>query len=140
MSPHTVQEFEAIVHDVAARYKFRVTGTPLGDPKTGSPFAIRHHPKMLKKLPAVTKEATLITGSIAAPMLRNLREARRHRERGAGEKIACLMTIDDVRALDLKDVKDTVLFTAGPSSGTGRWKRPSPQTVSTGWCAVDQTG
>ena len=32
---HTIEEFEAIVNDIASRYKFRVTGTPLGDPKLG---------------------------------------------------------------------------------------------------------
>ncbi len=112
VKPHTIPEFEAIVHDIASRYKFRVTGTPLGDPKTGSPFAIRHHPKLLKKLPAVTKEATLITGSVAAPMLSEI-----FKKLGGTvnvvpvkKEIACLMTIDDVRALDLKSVKDTVLF------------------------------
>jgi methanogenesis marker radical SAM protein len=109
---HTIKEFEDIVHDVAARYKFRVTGTPLGDPEIGSPFAIRGHPKLLKKLPAVTKEATLITGEIAAPMLTEIFDKLGGTVNVVPVKkeIACLMTIDDVKALDLKDVKDTVLF------------------------------
>ncbi len=112
VKPHTVKEFEDIVHDVASRYKFRVTGTPLGDPKIGSPFAIRDHPKLLKKLPAVTKEATLISGSVAGPLLADIFEKLGGTVNVVAVKkdIACLMTIDDVKALNLKDVKETVIF------------------------------
>ena len=109
---HTIDEFEAIVKDIASRYKFRVTGTPLGDPKLGSPFAIRHDPKKLLKLPKVTKEATLITGSVAAPMLKEIFDKLGGTVNVAATKkdIACLITIKDIKALDLKDIKDTVII------------------------------
>ncbi len=109
---HTIEEFEAIVKDIASRYKFRVTGTPLGDPKLGSPFAIRHDPKKLLKLPKVTKEATLITGSVAAPMLKEIFDKLGGTVNVAATKkdIACLITIKDIKALDLKDIKDTVII------------------------------
>ncbi len=110
--PHTIEEFEAIVKNIASRYKFRVTGTPLGDPKLGSPFAIRHDPKKLLKLPKVTKEATLITGSVAAPMLTEIFDKLGGTVNVAATKkdIACLITIKDIKALDLKDIKDTVII------------------------------
>jgi methanogenesis marker radical SAM protein len=110
--PHTVPEFEAIVHDIASKYRFRVTGTPLGDPKIGSPFAIRGHPRLLKKLPAITKEATVITGSVAAPMLAEIfaKLGGTVNVVPVKKEIACLMTIDDLRGIDLKSVKETVLL------------------------------
>ncbi len=112
VKPHTIEEFEAIVKDIASRYKFRVTGTPLGDPKLGSPFAIRHDPKKLLKLPKVTKEATLISGSVAAPMLKEIFDKLGGTVNVAATKkdIACLITIKDIKALDLKDIKDTVII------------------------------
>jgi methanogenesis marker radical SAM protein len=112
VKPHTIEEFEDIVHDIASHYKFRVTGTPLGDPKLGSPFAIRHDPKKLLKLPKVTKEATLITGSVAGPMLQEIFAKLGSSVNVAATKkdIACLITISDLKALDLKDVKETVII------------------------------
>lgn len=112
VKPHTIEEFEAIVKDIASKYKFRVTGTPLGDPKLGSPFAIRHDPKKLLKLPKVTKEATIISGSVAAPMLKEIFDKLGGTVNVAATKkdIACLITIKDIKALDLKDIKDTVII------------------------------
>jgi methanogenesis marker radical SAM protein len=112
VKPHTINEFENIVHDIASRYKFRVTGTPLGDPKLGSPFAIRHDPKKLLKLPKVTKEATLITGSVAGPMLQEIfaKLGSSVNVTATKKDIACLITISDFKALDLKDIKETVII------------------------------
>ncbi|WP_424357214.1 methyl coenzyme M reductase-arginine methyltransferase Mmp10 [Methanocella sp. MCL-LM] len=112
VKPHTIKEFEDIVHDIASKYKFRVTGTPLGDPLIGSPFAIAHHPKLLKKLPPVTKEATLITGTVAGPMLADIFSQLGGTVNvvAAKKDIACLLTIDDLKGIDLKNVKDTVIL------------------------------
>lgn len=112
VEPHTVSEFEDIVKDVASRFSFRVTGTPLGDPGLGSPFAIRNEPKKLLKLPKVTKDATLISGSVAAPLLQEI-----FKKLGSSvnvvpvkKDIACLITINDVKGIDLKEVKETVFI------------------------------
>lgn len=112
VKPHTIEEFEDIVHTVAKRYKFRVTGTPLGDPEIGSPFAIRHYPKLLQKLPPVTREATLITGTVAAPMLADIFAKLGGTVNVVPVKkdIACLITIEDLKGADLKKVKETVLL------------------------------
>lgn len=110
--PHTAEAFEGIVRDVASRYSFRVTGTPLGDPEVGSPFAIRHDPKMLRKLPRVEKEATLISGSVAAPLIQEIftRLGGSVNVVPARKDIACLITIRDIEGIDLEDVKETVIF------------------------------
>ncbi|MCD1295743.1 methanogenesis marker radical SAM protein [Methanocella sp. CWC-04] len=110
--PHTVEQFESIVKDIASKYSFRVAGTPLGDPKFGSPFAIRNDPKKLLKLPKVTKEATIISGSIAGPLIADI-----FAKLGSSvnvvpvkKEIACLMTISDLRGINLKEVKETVIL------------------------------
>lgn len=110
--PHTLSEFKAIVDDINSRFKFRVTGTPLYDPETGAPFAIRNEPDARSLLPKVTKEATIITGEVAAPLLREIFD-----DLGGlvniipvKKDVGCLITIDDIKGLDLSVLKETVLF------------------------------
>jgi methanogenesis marker radical SAM protein len=110
--PHTLSEFKAIVDDINSRFKFRVTGTPLYDPETGAPFAIRNEPDARSLLPEVTKEATIITGEVAAPLLREIFD-----DLGGlvniipvKKDVGCLITIDDIKGLDLSVLKETVLF------------------------------
>ncbi|MFZ3383374.1 MAG: methanogenesis-associated radical SAM protein, partial [Candidatus Methanoperedens sp.] len=81
-------------------------------PETGSPFAIRNVPEALSKLPGITKEATIITSAIAAPLLTEI-----FNKLGGSvniipvkKDIGCLITIDDIKALDLSQIKETVLF------------------------------
>jgi methanogenesis marker radical SAM protein len=109
--PHTAEEFKQIVTDISKRYNFRVTGTPLWDPKTGAPFALASHKEEIRKLPAVTKSATIITSSIAQPLLSLIFD-----ELGGtvnvlpvAKDVGCLMTIKDLVDIDLSKVKETVL-------------------------------
>ncbi len=110
--PHTLSEFKAIVDNINDKFKFRVTGTPLYDPETGSPFAIRNEPEALLKLPKLTKEATIITSEVAAPLLEDIFDKLGglvnivHVKKDVG----CLITIEDIKALDLSQIKETVLF------------------------------
>ena len=110
--PHTIDEFRSIVDDINTRFKFRVTGTPLYDPEIGSPFAIRNEKDALLKLPKVTKEATIITGEIAAPLLQEIFDKLGGLVEIVPVKkdIGCMITIDDIKALDLSYVKETVFF------------------------------
>ncbi|VVB90270.1 Radical SAM superfamily protein [uncultured archaeon] len=110
--PHSVSEFKAIVDDIHNRFKFRVAGTPLYDPETGAPFAIRNEPDALSKLPKVIKEATIITSEVAAPLLREIFDKLAGLVNVVAVKkdIGCLITIDDIKALDLSNVKETVIF------------------------------
>lgn len=109
---HTVEEFEQIVHDSASRHNLRITGTPLEDPLIGSPFAIRHDDDALAKLPELIKEATIITSSTAASRLCEI-----FKKLGGSvnvvavdKDVGCLITIEDIEALDLSDVKETVII------------------------------
>ncbi|MDD1706298.1 MAG: methyl coenzyme M reductase-arginine methyltransferase Mmp10 [Methanoregulaceae archaeon] len=106
------QEFQDMVTDLAGRFSMKISGTPLWDPAIGSPFAIRNEPDLLDKLPLLQRSATVITGSIAAPAIQAILDAR-----GGGvnvmatrKEIACLITIDDLRALDLRDMDDLVVI------------------------------
>lgn len=109
---HTAQEFADLVTRLDEQFDLRVSGTPLWDPGIGSPFAIIHEPALLKKLPRVTKDATVITGSIAAPYIRKILRNRGFRGRviGLDREIACLITIDDLRSLDLSRLSPTVII------------------------------
>ncbi len=110
--PHSLSEFRAIVDDIHSRFKFRVTGTPLYDPETGAPFAIRNEPDALSRLPKITKEATIITGEVAAPLLQEIFDKLGGLANVMPVKkdIGCLITIEDIRGIDLSGVKETVLF------------------------------
>lgn len=110
---HTVSEFTELVRKSAAAHpSMRITGTPLEDPLIGSPFAIRNEPEALAKLPPVTKEATVITGQVAAPRLREIFEALGGTVNVVPLKkdIGCLITLEDFQALDLSEVKETAFI------------------------------
>ncbi|MDD5616993.1 MAG: methyl coenzyme M reductase-arginine methyltransferase Mmp10 [Candidatus Methanoperedens sp.] len=109
---HSITGFKSIVDDIHSRFKFRVTGTPLYDPETGAPFAIRNEPAALSKLPKVTKEATIITSDVAAPLLQEIFDKLGGLVNIVPVKkdIGCLITIEDIKAIDLSQIKETVLF------------------------------
>jgi methanogenesis marker radical SAM protein len=111
--PHTIQEFIELVRSSAAKHpSIRITGTPLEDPLIGSPFAIRNIPEALEKLPRITKRATIITGQIAAPRLREIFEILGGSVNVVSPKkdIGCLITIEDLEKLDLSEVSETVFI------------------------------
>ena len=109
---HTIEEFLAIVRKAANDYSFRITGTPLEDPLIGSPFAIRNDAGALSQLPEITKRATVITSSTAMPRLAKVLQFRNDYVNvvGVTKDIGCLITIDDVMALDLSEVEETVFI------------------------------
>lgn len=109
---HSITEFKSIVDDIHGKFKFRVTGTPLYDPETGAPFAIRNEPAALSKLPKVTKEVTIITGEVAAPLLQEIFDKLGGLINVVSVKkdIGCLITIEDIKGIDLSQIKETVLF------------------------------
>lgn len=110
--PHTLSEFKSIVEDINNKFKFRVTGTPLYDPEIGSPFVIRNENEALSKLPKITKEATIITGEVAAPLLREIFDKLGGLVNvvPVRKDVGCLITIEDIKALDLSQIKETVFF------------------------------
>jgi len=111
--PHNIEEFTELVRNSAAKHpSIRITGTPLEDPLIGSPFAIRNVPEALEKLPRTTKRATIITGQIAVPRLREIFEALGGSVNVVSPKkdIGCLITIEDLKNMDLAEVSETVFI------------------------------
>ncbi len=114
--PQNIQEFTELVRNSASKHpSMRITGTPLEDPLIGSPFAIRNVPEALEKLPRTTKRATVITGQIAAPRMREIFEALGGSVNVVSPKkdIGCLITIEDIKNMDLSEVSETVLSRVG---------------------------
>jgi methanogenesis marker radical SAM protein len=109
---HSVEEFRDLVSDLSREFKMKITGTPLWDPEIGSPFAILSEEELIDRLPRVTGRATVITGRVAAPFLREILERRGFHGRviAAEKDIACLITIDDLERLDLRDLEKVVIF------------------------------
>ncbi|RXA19770.1 methanogenesis marker radical SAM protein [Methanosarcina sp. MSH10X1] len=113
ITPHTVQEFTELVRNSASKHlSMRITGTPLEDPLIGSPFAIRNIPGALERLPRIIKKATIITGQVAAPRLREILEALGDSVNVVAleKDIGCLITIEDLRKMDLSEVSETVFI------------------------------
>jgi len=110
--PHAVEDFRRIVTETAQLHSFRVTGTPLWDPGTGAPFALAMHKEEIQRLPEMRREATIITSSIAHPMLEAIfRELGNKVNVVAAKKdVGCLITLEDFLSLDLAGIKDTVII------------------------------
>ncbi|MDQ1260893.1 MAG: [methyl coenzyme reductase]-L-arginine C-5-methyltransferase [Euryarchaeota archaeon] len=110
--PHSVDEFQNIVTDLAARHRLRVTGTPLWDPLTGAPFALARHPEKISTLPSLRRRATVITSRVARPLLTAIFSQMGEKVNvvAVNKDIGCLITIEDFMDLDLAAVKDTVII------------------------------
>jgi methanogenesis marker radical SAM protein len=109
---HTVDEFQNLVTDLNERFSMKISGTPLGDPTIGSPFAILHEPDLLRKLPRVQRRASVITGSVAAPYIQRILSIRGSISRVVAVKkeIACLITADDLAGVNLSKLEDVVII------------------------------
>jgi len=110
--PFSVDEICRIATTINERYNMRVIGTPLWDPYTGAPFALAHHKEELKRLPAIEKSATIVTSSIAHPLLSSI-----FKELGdevnvvaVKKEIGNLITIEDFENLSLDNVKERVII------------------------------
>jgi len=110
--PYDVQEIRRIATEVSENFSMRVIGTPLWDPVTKAPFALAHRKGHLKRLPAIERSATIITSSVAYPLLSSI-----FQELGgdvnvvaAKKEIGSLITIEDFEALKLANIKDRVII------------------------------
>jgi methanogenesis marker radical SAM protein len=108
----SVESFRDIVSDLNKKFRMKISGTPLGDPDIGSPFALLNEPSLMEKLPKVQKNATVISGSVAAPFVQKILCARGSQVPviPVKKEIACLVTIDDIRALDPRSFEQTVII------------------------------
>ncbi|MDL2271387.1 methyl coenzyme M reductase-arginine methyltransferase Mmp10, partial [Methanobrevibacter sp. OttesenSCG-928-I08] len=110
-----VDEFEELVKKTNSEFNLRVTGTPVCDVETGSPFAIskEENEVFLQFIPKVTGEATIITSKIASPYISKIfdkLEAPDVNIIPVEKEIACLITKDDLKNIDLSDVKESILI------------------------------
>ncbi len=115
MAGQTVQSpesFRDLITSLSKKFSMKISGTPLWDPEIGSPFAIRHEPSLIAKLPRITKRASVISGSIATPSIDAILSVC-----GStipvipvSKEIACLITIDDLKELDLSSLEPVVII------------------------------
>lgn len=110
--PYSVEEIRKIATEISERFDMRVIGTPLWDPHTGAPFALAHHKEGLKRLPAIEKSATIITSSVAYPLLSSI-----FKELGdevnvvaVKKEIGNLITLEDFEDLSLDKVRERVII------------------------------
>ncbi|WP_298669764.1 methyl coenzyme M reductase-arginine methyltransferase Mmp10 [uncultured Methanofollis sp.] len=108
----SVGAFRDRVTDLNNRFSLKISGTPLWDPEIGSPFAILQEPDLLARLPRVRGKASVVTGQVAAPYIQQVLDAcgGECRVIPVQKEIACLITIDDLAAIDLADLEETVVL------------------------------
>jgi len=109
---HSVSEFRDLITGLQSRHSMKISGTPLWDPDIGSPFAILDEPALLRNLPQITRRATVISGAIAAPFVERILHACGSKVPVVAVKkeIACLITADDLKDLDLSELEDIVIL------------------------------
>lgn len=111
-----IDEFEQLVIETSKEYNLRVTGTPVCDPLTDSPYALSKdkNREYLEILTPIKSEATLITSKISAKYIRkildNLDASEHVNVIETNQDIACLITAEDLEEIDLAEVKDTVIL------------------------------
>jgi methanogenesis marker radical SAM protein len=108
----SVESFRDVITDLRKKFTMKISGTPLWDPEIGSPFAIRYETDLLAKLPRVLKRASVISGSIATPFIDTILSACGSEVPVVPVKkeIACLITADDLRTLDLAVLEPVVII------------------------------
>ena len=112
----SIEEFKQLVIDTSKEYNLRVTGTPVCDPETDSPYALAKdkNKEYLEILTPIKAEATIITGKISAEyiskIIENLGASEHVNVIGTEQEIACLITEQDSRETNLEEVKDTVII------------------------------
>jgi methanogenesis marker radical SAM protein len=111
IKPFTVEDIKRISTEISESSDMRVIGTPLWDPNTGAPFSLASHKEELGRLPEIEKSATLITSSIAYPLLSSIFQEMGNKVNvvPVNKEIGNLITLDDFKALDLKNIKERVM-------------------------------
>ncbi|MEI7856636.1 MAG: methyl coenzyme M reductase-arginine methyltransferase Mmp10 [Methanomicrobiales archaeon] len=108
----TAESFRDMVADLSVKFDMKISGTPLWDPDIGSPFALISEPGLIQKLPRVTRRATVISGSVAAPYIQKILSACGSEVPviSTGKDIACLITLADLQKLDLSALERAVII------------------------------
>ncbi|WMW23315.1 methyl coenzyme M reductase-arginine methyltransferase Mmp10 [Methanolobus mangrovi] len=109
---HSIDEFVQIVRDASSKHNLRITGTPLEDTLIGSPYAIRNEKEALGKLPEIRKDATILSSRASQERLQEIftKLGSSVNVVAVDKDIGCLITIEDLKKLNLKDVKETIVI------------------------------
>jgi len=117
--PHSYEEFKEFVQKIADEFSFKVLGYPFYDPKNESPFTLSkaENRRYLEKLPQVKSEATIITGTLAAPFLKKIfriiDKFNLVNIVSVDKEIADLITNEDLESINLTEVKRNVILPSG---------------------------
>lgn len=116
VTPHDLDEFEALVKKINDEFNFKVTGTPVCDPENDTPFAISKdkNKEYLDILSKITSEATILTSNVAAPFIEKIIEKIEAGDLvnvvAVDQDIGCLITKKDLEEVDFSQLKETVLI------------------------------
>ncbi|MEN6592348.1 MAG: methyl coenzyme M reductase-arginine methyltransferase Mmp10 [Methanobacterium sp.] len=119
ITTHSYQEFQELVHYISQEFPFKVYGLPYYDPKNGSPFAILKdkNRKYLETLPPISSDATIITGILAFPFIREFINTVSGSDLVnivvVNQEIADLITRDDLRGVNTDEIKTNVIIPGG---------------------------
>jgi methanogenesis marker radical SAM protein len=107
-----VESFRDLISDLNQKFTLKISGTPLFDPDIGSPFAILSEPELIKKIPVIQRRASVISGSIAAPYIEKVLASCGSKVPviPVTKEIACLITIDNLRELDLSALENVIII------------------------------
>ncbi|MDO5852172.1 MAG: methyl coenzyme M reductase-arginine methyltransferase Mmp10 [Methanobacteriaceae archaeon] len=112
----TPQEFEELVIEIQKEYNLKVTGTPVSDPENNTPYALSHdkNDEYLEILTPIRAKATIITSKISAPYLKKIFNKLDALDKiniiATNQEIACLITEDDLKEINLEEVEDTIII------------------------------
>ena len=108
----SVESFRDIIARLSGKFDMKITGTPLWDPDIGSPFALVSEPDLIKKLPRVNRNATVISGGVAAPYIQKILSSCGSSVSvvPVNKEIACLITTDDLRTLNISTLENLVIL------------------------------
>ncbi len=116
IKPNSIVEFEEMVRQIDKDFNLRITGTPVCDPKNDAPFAISLNKNkiFLQFIPEIKAEATILTSKVAAPyikkIIKNLEAEDLVTVYPVEKDIGCLITKKDLEEVNLKEIKETVIF------------------------------
>jgi methanogenesis marker radical SAM protein len=119
IEPHTHKEFQDLVDKISVDFSFKTLAFPFYDPQKNFPFALLHHGNRLylNQLPEIENVATIITGNLAAPHLVKFFKLKGKSDMvnvvSVNKDIADLIILEDLKSIDLSDVKDNVVLPYG---------------------------
>jgi len=119
INPHSYDEFKDLVRRVENEFSFNVLGYPFYDPKNDSPFTIskKYNRVYLENLKDITSEATIITSKLAEPFLKKIfgmvDKSNFVNIVSADKEIADLITHEDLKSLNLNELKSKVIIPGG---------------------------